>query len=287
MRSMKSIAAGAALVLGFSGALSHQLRGPEPRAEPTVAGRVADGLARPLPVAPKLRYTEAMATAVAEKKDARLVMVENAEAALARRVVEKSHPDALRMAFQAYYAYKAKHPEKVRKPYFYYVDYGLDNRTPRGYVFDMAKLTVVDGPFMVAHGRGSGAEGVPTRFSNRNGSNATSLGLYLTQETYGFSGKSGGRRYTSVGLRMQGLSGEYNSAARSRGVVVHGAPYVSASRAGRSEGCPAMEQFRARTLLPKIAHGSLVFHFSPRDASWMRQDRWAAAEFGKLALGDG
>ena len=47
------------------------------------------------------------------------------------------------------------------------------------------------------------------------------------------------------GLRMKGVSNEFNSRARARGVVVHGAPYVSATQAGRSEGCPAMEQSRA------------------------------------------
>ncbi|HLL82691.1 MAG TPA: hypothetical protein VK420_08555, partial [Longimicrobium sp.] len=72
--------------------------------------------------------------------------------ALRSRVRRQSDPDALRLAFRAYYNYKAAHPEDVRKPYLYYVDYGLDARTPRGYVFDMDELRVVDGPFNVAHG---------------------------------------------------------------------------------------------------------------------------------------
>jgi hypothetical protein len=197
--------------------------------------------------------------------------------ALAGGVRKQSDPKALRMAFQAYYNYKAANPRSVKKPYLYFVDYGLTNTTPRGYVFDMESLKVVDGPFMVAHGRGSAppSSGVPTRFSNRQGSNSTSLGLYLAQETYGFSGKSGGKYYTSVGLRMKGLSGRFNSSARARGVVAHGAPYVTAARAGRSEGCPALEQGRARKLLPQIANGGLVFLFSPLDKSWMEHDPWA------------
>ncbi|HYW08018.1 MAG TPA: murein L,D-transpeptidase catalytic domain family protein [Longimicrobium sp.] len=204
-------------------------------------------------------------------------------AALARlggKVRHQSDPNALRFAFKAYYNYKAANPRQVRKPYLYYVDYGLDAKTPRGYVFDMKALRVVDGPFNVAHGRGSAptSNGIPTRFSNRNGSNATSLGLFLAQETYGFSGKSAGKVYRSPGLRLKGLSGRYNSAARARGVVVHGAPYVTASTAGRSEGCPALEQARARKLLPRIANGSLVFLFSPLDRGWMRQDPWATAD---------
>jgi len=203
--------------------------------------------------------------------------VQSALNALLKQVKQQSHPEALRRAFQAYYAYRAENPDKVKKPYLYFVDYGLDSRTPRGYVFDMEALKVVDGPFTVAHGRGSsdGRTGVPTRFSNRNGSAATSLGLYLAQETYNFRGTSGGKRYSSIGLRLKGLSGAFNSAARTRGVVVHGAPYVTQLLAGRSEGCPAMEQSRARTLIPKLANGGLVYLFSPRDSQWMEKEPWA------------
>lgn len=196
--------------------------------------------------------------------------------ALASFVTRASHPEALRNAFNAYFAYRAENPDAVRNPYFYYVDLGLSNATRRGYVFDMDRLTVIDGPFTVAHGRGSSKarNGVPSSFSNRPGSNASSLGLYLAQETYTFSGKSGGRRYTSVGLRMKGESGEFNSAARRRGIVAHGAPYVTAREAGRSEGCPAMEQHRAKRLLPMIADGGVVFIYSPNDARWLAMDPW-------------
>ncbi|HEX6693838.1 MAG TPA: murein L,D-transpeptidase catalytic domain family protein [Longimicrobiales bacterium] len=204
--------------------------------------------------------------------------VSSALSALRDDVRRTSHDDALRMAFTAYYKYHEQHPSRSFKPYLYFVDYGLDNQTPRGYVFDMQSLTVVDGPFIVAHGRGSskGKNGVPTRFSNVSGSASTSLGLYVAGETYDFTGKSGGVRYSSIGMRMDGVSGRYNSNARARGVVVHGAPYVTASGAGRSEGCPAMEQFRARRLIPMIANGGLVFLFSPRDMTWMDQDPWAS-----------
>ena len=205
--------------------------------------------------------------------------IEAALEALARHVGRQSHPDALRLAFRAYYNYKAAHPERVRKPYLYFVDYGLESRTPRGYVFDMEALKLVDGPFTVAHGRGSAGagDGVPTRFTNKKDSATSSLGLYLAQETYAFGGKTGGQRYRSIGLRLNGLSGSFNSAARARGIVVHGAPYVTATRAGRSEGCPAMEESRAQRLIPRISNGGLVFLFSPLDASWMREDPWTRA----------
>jgi hypothetical protein len=73
------------------------------------------------------------------------------------------------------------------------------------------------------------------------------------------------------------VSGKYNSAARARRVVAHGAPYVTATKAGRSEGCPAMDPARAKRLLPLIADGGLIFLYSPNEADWVANDPWGAA----------
>lgn len=223
------------------------------------------------------KSTTYLAEAVTRSNSTLAARTREALAAFAPTVRRLSHESALEDAFSSYFAYKAAHPGQVRKPFLYFVDYGLPNTTPRGYVFDMEKLSLVEGPFMVAAGRGSRESGgVPTRFSNVHGSAATSLGLYLAQETYGFNGTSSGRRYTSIGLRLKGLSRGFNDNARARGVVAHGAPYVTPSRAGRSEGCPAVEQGLARTLLPKLANGGMVFLFAP-DQRWMSSDPWVAA----------
>jgi hypothetical protein len=205
----------------------------------------------------------------------------NALEAFASAVRPLSHPDALKDAFTSYFAYKAAHPNDVKKPYLYFVDYGLPSTAKRGYVFDMASLTIVDGPFTVAHGRGSSTSqyGVPTRFSNASGSNSTSLGLYVTKALYDFRGHSGGRVYTSMGLRLDGVSTGFNDNALDRGVVAHGAPYVTSSKAGRSEGCPAMEPARAKKLLPKLAQGAMVFLFAPNE-KWMDSDPWISADAG-------
>jgi len=202
----------------------------------------------------------------------------NALGALASAVRPLSNSRALPDAFESYFAFKAAHPDKVRKPYLYFVDYGLPSTQPRGYVFDMDALSIVDGPFMVAHGRGSApnSAGVPKRFSNAFGAATTSLGLYVAQEIYAFTGHAGGQPYHSVGLRLAGVSGDFNNNARARGVVAHGAPYVTSTRAGRSEGCPAMEPARAKQLLPKLANGGLVFLFAP-DSNWMTHDPWIDA----------
>jgi len=216
---------------------------------------------------------------------ARVVRVDSALAALSSRVGHLSHPAALRLAFQAYYSFQAAHPEEVRKPYLYFVDYGLPNTTPRGYVFDMASLRVVEGPFTVAAGRGSrtNREGVPLRFSNASGSMASSLGLFVAGSEYSFTGTTGGRHYGSTGMRLEGVSGRFNDQAGPRRVVVHGAPYVTPAKAGRSEGCPAMERARARRLIPLLANGGMVFLFSPNDTTWLHQDPWANDTSGDAA----
>lgn len=195
--------------------------------------------------------------------------------AFAAAVRPLSHPKALDAAFRSYFAYEAAHPDERRKPLLYFVDYGLPSTEARGYIFDMRALKILEGPFAVAHGRGSSRSryGIPTRFSNAPGSNATSLGLYLAENTYSFHGKASGRSYSSVGLRLKGVSGIFNDKALARGVVAHGAPYVTAGKAGRSEGCPAMEQARARRLLPELADGGMVFLFAP-DQQWMADDPW-------------
>src|SRR6185436_757247 len=79
-----------------------------------------------------------------------------------------SSPKALEAAVKSYFAFKTAHPNEIKKPLLYFVDYGLPSTKPRGYVLDMNAMKIVEGPFTVAHGRGSsaGRDGVPTRFSN-------------------------------------------------------------------------------------------------------------------------
>lgn len=202
-----------------------------------------------------------------------LLLDGNVQAALLafRGSMATSHAGALLHAFRAYYNYKAENRSSVRQPYLYFVDFGLDNRSRRGIVFDMPRRVVHEGPFTVAHGSGSSPRrnGVPVTFSNVSGSNASSLGLYLTESTYAFTGAG----YTSTGLRLSGLSGAFNDQARARGIVMHGAPYVSANDAGRSQGCPAVEQSRVG-LIHQLAQGSLVFIYSPNDQAWLDGDPW-------------
>jgi len=194
---------------------------------------------------------------------------------LSSSVEHLSNSSALSTAFHAYYAYQAAHPGDVTKPYLYFVDLGQSQNAQRGYVFDMKSLTLVEGPFTVAQGAGSGS-GVPTRFSNAANSRASSLGLYVTANEYAFTGHSHGQPYSSVAVRLDGKSTGYNDNALARGVVAHGAPYVTANSAGHSAGCTAMELTRAAKLVPMLANGSVVFVYAP-NAQWLAHDPWVTA----------
>src|SRR4051794_39994959 len=116
------------------------------------------------------------------------------------------------------------------------IDYSLPSTEPRLWVLDLESGQVLFHE-LVAHGSGSGDK-VPTRFSNVNDSRTTSLGLFLTGDTY-----EGGNGYS---LKLKGLDEGINDRAEERHIVMHGAWYVSADHArqygmlGRSWGCPAL-----------------------------------------------
>jgi hypothetical protein len=260
------IGAAAVVLAGAQVLPRHQQSGPVLKAVSTV---LASSPADSVPVSSA--RAGAMASGIAGE-------VQAAIGAFSGIVRPLSDPSALQDAFRSYFAFKTAHPDEVKKPYLYFVDYGLPSTERRGYVFDMDSLKIVDGPFTVAHGRGSSSAhyGIPTRFSNAAQSAATSLGLYLTKSLYAFTGHSGGQAYNSIGLRLEGESGKFNDNALERGVVAHGAPYVTADKAGRSEGCPAMEPGRAQRLLPKLADGALVFLFAP-NSNWLANDPWLSA----------
>jgi hypothetical protein len=136
------------------------------------------------------------------------------------------------------------------------VDFNQPSTSKRLYVFDTAAKKVES--YYVAHGRGSeGAkdDGMPEVFSNQNGSNSSSLGIYRTLNEYnGQHGRS---------LRLEGLE-PTNSNVLARGVVMHTADYVSESfirqtgRLGRSEGCFAVEKAVGETIMNELKNGAYI-----------------------------
>jgi len=192
--------------------------------------------------------------------------------AIARHDFAGLRPELLRLAESAADRYLAEHAV-ARPELLTVIDYSLPSTTPRLWVIDRAGRRVLFHR-LVAHGRGSG-ENYATSFSNREGSLQSSLGLFLTEETY--VGRNG------YSLRLRGLEPGINDRARERTLVMHGAPYVSHEyarrngRLGRSWGCPALDPEIARTVIDLIRDGSLLFVYAP-DRGWLDGSRFLGAE---------
>jgi hypothetical protein len=136
----------------------------------------------------------------------------------------------------------------------------------RLYVIDLANKSVLFNTY-VAHGRNSGEE-FASSFGNRPQSYKSSLGFYLTTEPYiGAHGLS---------LRLKGFEKGINDKAEERGIVMHGAPYVSETfirnngRLGRSQGCPAIPDELCPSIVDCIKGGSCLFLFYP-DSVYFRK----------------
>lgn len=131
------------------------------------------------------------------------------------------------------------------------IDYKQHSSKERFYIIDMESGRVET--YLAAHGRGSDPNhtGYAQKFSNINDSNMSSLGFFLTAETY--QGQNG------YSLRLDGLS-QTNSNARARAIVIHGANYVSpGSIIGRSFGCPALEMRYNQMVINQIKDGALIY----------------------------
>jgi len=139
------------------------------------------------------------------------------------------------------------------------IDFSLPSTQKRLFVIDVKKGTVLFNTY-VSHGRNSGTS-IATHFSNDPNSLKSSLGFYVTSDTY--KGKHG------YSLRLEGVEQNINDNALARGIVMHSAPYVNEQTIeklgflGRSEGCPAVPQNLYKQIIGKIKDGSCLFMYSP------------------------
>ena len=177
-------------------------------------------------------------------------------------------PEVLRLALEAS-GCAAQRGLVPRRDLVTVIDYSIASTKPRLFVFDLGARKLLFRE-LVAHGKNSGGN-VPTSFSNVHGSLATSLGLFVTANTYiGSNGYS---------LRLRGLEKGVNDNAWDRAIVMHGAHYVSSvavkalGRLGRSWGCPAVSSDIARTLINTIRGGTPIFAYYP-DSRWLASSRF-------------
>ena len=195
------------------------------------------------------------------------------------KILEEAHglrPEVLIKALRAYD--HASREGLVRRPVLTIIDYELPSYRKRLWVIDMKTGGVLFEEW-VAHGmgapRGSGGTMEETlAFSNEKGSLKSSLGLFITGETY--QGKHG------YSLRLDGMEEGINDRARERLIVIHGAGYVSEGRAadhlvGRSWGCPVLRPGISREVIDAIEGGSVVWAYYP-DPAWLDSSRFLRSD---------
>lgn len=236
-----------------------------------VAGVFASGFATAAPTA-----TAAASIATLERNELALDAARRSRAtsntfsvaAWAESEVGRINPEVLRLALAA--AQCATATGAVTDPStLSIIDYSKASVEPRMWVLDLRSRALLYEE-LVSHGQGSGGN-LATRFSNTPDSHQTSLGLFVTDQTY--VGRNG------YSLRLDGLDEGFNDRARERAIVMHGAPYVNAAitqslgRLGRSHGCPAVRDAVARELIDRVKGGSLVFAYYP-DAAWLRTSKF-------------
>jgi len=186
-----------------------------------------------------------------------------AEAA-ANALYDSLELDELGMTKQALvYAYKGQQKLEeegiVQNPDILTVcDFSQPSDQKRMYILDVKNYKVLVNTY-VAHGKNSGLEYAKS-FSNRPESLQSSLGFYVTKNTY--FGKHG------LSLRLAGLERGFNDKAEARAVVVHGANYIGKPRLGapymgRSFGCPAVPQQLASKVINIIKDGTTLFIYHP------------------------
>jgi hypothetical protein len=140
-------------------------------------------------------------------------------------------------------------------------DFSKPSSQKRLFVIDMERGEILFNT-LVAHGRNSGLY-YANEFSNKKDSHKSSLGFYLTLDTY--IGENG------YSLKLKGLEKGFNDNAYDRAIVMHGSDYVNNSFAasngflGRSHGCPAVPRKQAKSIINTIKNGSVLFVYSPQE----------------------
>lgn len=145
------------------------------------------------------------------------------------------------------------------------IDYSKPSNQRRFWVFDLRSNRILFNTW-VAHGKNSGGT-YATSFSNSPGSLKSSLGVFVTGETY--DGKNG------YSLKLRGLEHGVNDYAYARSIVIHGAAYTTPSHVGRSWGCPAVEPSLASPIINAIKNRSVVFAYYP-DRRWLSHSSFLA-----------
>lgn len=139
------------------------------------------------------------------------------------------------------------------------IDFSKPSTEKRLFVIDIQNMEVLFQTY-VAHGMKSGKL-YAQKFSNVVHSNMSSLGFYVTSNTY--VGQHG------YSLKLEGLERGINDNARRRAIVMHSADYASdgfinlQGYLGRSYGCPAIPRKESKPIIETIKDGTCMFIYAP------------------------
>ena len=165
-------------------------------------------------------------------------------------LADKLNYRIFRMAMVGFYNIKVP-----KKNVLTIIDYSRPSTEKRLFVIDLIDQKLLFNT-LIAHGKNSG-ENLATVFSNVPESKTSSLGFFITAETY-----MGGNGYS---LRLDGIEKGINHNARKRDIVIHKADYVSTDfiekegRLGRSWGCPALPNEISKKIIDTIKEGTCIF----------------------------
>lgn len=174
---------------------------------------------------------------------------------------------ALKAGLTAYVKARSEHMDD--KGLLTIVDYSKPSSERRLWVVDLIKQKVLFNTW-VAHGKNSGSLH-STSFSNNPRSLKSSLGVFVTRDTY--DGKNG------YSLHIKGLEEGVNDNAYNRSIVFHGADYVGSNRhgmMGRSWGCLAVSRDIVKSLINTIKSDTLVVAYFP-DKQWLSHSHYVNA----------
>ena len=104
----------------------------------------------------------------------------------------------------------------MNEHYVLFVDYTIPSGKPRLFVWDFQKQRIVASTY-VMHGSGGGSTDKKPRFSNRPGSNCSSLGRFLVTKDRGTILKRS--------FRLKGMDFD-NQTAYARGLMIHSSKWV-------------------------------------------------------------
>lgn len=153
------------------------------------------------------------------------------------------------------------------------IDFSKASTEERLFILDLRAKKIIRSS-LVAHGKNSGWNYAKV-FSNISGSLTSSLGFYMTTNTY--YGKHG------YSLKLRGMESSINDRAEKRAIVIHGANYVSRKfidkygRLGRSWGCPALPVDLASDIIDEIKDGTCLFIYAENGILVTNQDNSSLA----------